>query len=972
MKARVLISAVALAVAVPIGATSVSTPTAGATGLTGDGAPAAAAAPVPASEPSAWERALGRQPSDSAAPAEASAAVAAITVVPSTDLVSGQTVDITGTGFASGDLAVAQCRAAPTGPESCDLRTVKFISPNAAGEVSTTLVVSRTLLVGGAVVQCEDAVGTCTLIVTNIDSSGIDASAPLGFNPDLPRPSPQLIASPAVDLVDGQTVTVSGSGFRPGSTIVVRQCSAGLPFCGDIGHFVSASTSGEFSVAKHARLRTLGPSGEFTTCLVIDCVFYAMDIGDLEYVASVEVAFDPDQSPPSDPTITVTPNSGLRHDDTVDVVGIGFDPNSYVEITQCPQTDVGICLDYLADVETDSAGAFSVAVSVSRLVSIYDFATSGPVVLDCAVVQCSVFATEYESEVFLRASAPIAFDASVPPPPLPIVSAAPLEHLPYRANVIVTGTGFAPNAEVYGEFCAEGLDFGTCRGSGFATADSSGAVTFPIAVRRISAGIPELGIDPIDCVDAQVDCSIQVYGERSYEQFTFAVTFDPNAPIPPPPTATVSPSTDLGYRDTVAVRGSGFLPGSVPVQQCATVRFPEPVPFEFEACSGLATVEADADGRIADSTNVRRTLHFGFESTDCATALSPCFLRIGGDEFGEHVDVPLGFDPTSVAPPPPRVKVSPRTHLRDGEVVAVRGSGFSPNADLAILVCLGDVLAIENCDFRNPQFAAADAEGRIATSASVRSQFEGFFGPVECATGAGVCSLLVVNLFDLLEASFTPLSFGPWVDVHGIKVTEGTGANTLAPVVVDLSEPTNRPVDVFWRTVAGTATAGVDFIPIEGVVTIPAGATEAVFPAEVLGDSVDEPTETFRVEVTGVAGAVIADDSATVKIRDDDDEPEFSIGDVTVGEGDGLAKVEVLLSAPSGRALRVEYRTHDESARSGSDFVRKRRGLKFAPGETRHVIRIELVDDRLPERTERLRVTLDDVATSRITITDDD
>ena len=90
------------------------------------------------------------------------------------------------------------------------------------------------------------------------------------------------------------------------------------------------------------------------------------------------------------------------------------------------------------------------------------------------------------------------------------------------------------------------------------------------------------------------------------------------------------------------------------------------------------------------------------------------------------------------------------------------------------------------------------------------------------------------------------------------------------------------------------------------------------------------------------------------------------------------AHAEVTLSAPSGRTVTGHYSTHDGSARAGSDYVRKDAQLVFAPGETRHVVRIVLVNDHVHEGTETFRVTIDRVeeatigrSVATVTITDD-
>ena len=75
----------------------------------------------------------------------------------------------------------------------------------------------------------------------------------------------------------------------------------------------------------------------------------------------------------------------------------------------------------------------------------------------------------------------------------------------------------------------------------------------------------------------------------------------------------------------------------------------------------------------------------------------------------------------------------------------------------------------------------------------------------------------------------------------------------------------------------------------------------------------------------------------------------------------------------------VHYVTHHVTARAGSDYVRKDSRLIFLPGQTRHVVRVVLVNDRVHERTETFTVELDRIeqatasrSVGTVTITDDD
>ena len=87
-----------------------------------------------------------------------------------------------------------------------------------------------------------------------------------------------------------------------------------------------------------------------------------------------------------------------------------------------------------------------------------------------------------------------------------------------------------------------------------------------------------------------------------------------------------------------------------------------------------------------------------------------------------------------------------------------------------------------------------------------------------------------------------------------------------------LTEPQPEPVLVRYRTEAGSAVADVDFLPVEGEATIPAGALAVEITVDVFGNAEDEPAKTLRLlyevdgnaEPTGTAavGTIANDDAA--------------------------------------------------------------------------------------------------------------
>jgi hypothetical protein len=95
-------------------------------------------------------------------------------------------------------------------------------------------------------------------------------------------------------------------------------------------------------------------------------------------------------------------------------------------------------------------------------------------------------------------------------------------------------------------------------------------------------------------------------------------------------------------------------------------------------------------------------------------------------------------------------------------------------------------------------------------------------------------------------------------NVNGVFTVARTG-DTAAPLTVNY-------------TVGGTATAGADFVPLSGSVTIPAGFPNATITVTVVDDFVAEGPETVIVTLTpsGSAYTVKNPSTATVTIAEDD------------------------------------------------------------------------------------------------------
>lgn len=211
------------------------------------------------------------------------------------------------------------------------------------------------------------------------------------------------------------------------------------------------------------------------------------------------------------------------------------------------------------------------------------------------------------------------------------------------------------------------------------------------------------------------------------------------------------------------------------------------------------------------------------------------------------------------------------------------------------------------------------------------------------------------------------------------SVNEGDGQ---ALVSVVLSAASGRPVSVAWAATNGTATAGLDYVAVTGVLEFAPGQTQRNIAVPILDDALDEWTETVEVRLFNPTNAVLAAPAvAVLEIRDNDPPTvNFSAVAYSVSEGAGSVTLPVTLSKPSERTIYVDYATTAGTATPGQDFVAAGGTLIFSPGQTNRTVVITLLDDALGEPDETFEVRLNGLVNvlpgerlrATVTVLDDD
>ncbi len=287
----------------------------------------------------------------------------------------------------------------------------------------------------------------------------------------------------------------------------------------------------------------------------------------------------------------------------------------------------------------------------------------------------------------------------------------PSTGLVHLQTVTVSGTGFTPNVSVGFAECKNNNsgDAGDCdtTHTGFASTDGSGAFSAPFAARRI-LHTPN---GDVDCAAAPGTCNIGAAKISDYAEHAGApLTFDPNAPLPPPATLLAGPTSDLVEGDSVALFGGGFVPNSpVAIVQCSQ---PTTASCQLIARPRRPTA-TEASSRSCRCTGSWRRRRSARPTAPTRRARVSCaWCRSATTTVEAHVL--LEFDPNGPLPAS-HVTVTPDTGLLNFQAVTVAGSGFPANSGVQITACKSDATSYEDCSTGNPGFAPVGPAGSFTT-----------------------------------------------------------------------------------------------------------------------------------------------------------------------------------------------------------------------------------------------------------------
>jgi exo-beta-1,3-glucanase (GH17 family) len=210
----------------------------------------------------------------------------------------------------------------------------------------------------------------------------------------------------------------------------------------------------------------------------------------------------------------------------------------------------------------------------------------------------------------------------------------------------------------------------------------------------------------------------------------------------------------------------------------------------------------------------------------------------------------------------------------------------------------------------------------------------------------------------------------PVISVNNKSVAEGNTGSVSVAFNVKLSRASSSLVSLRFATADGTAHAGSDYAAAAGTLYFMPGQTTKTVSVQVAGDLLDEPNETFFLNLSDPAGAAVGDGQGLCTIADDDPLPSLKINNVTVTEANASvnASLTVSLSKPSGKTVTVKFATADSSAVAPADYAAASGTLTFAPGQVTRTINVAVKGDLLDEVTEAFKVLLSNPVNATVAV----
>ena len=184
---------------------------------------------------------------------------------------------------------------------------------------------------------------------------------------------------------------------------------------------------------------------------------------------------------------------------------------------------------------------------------------------------------------------------------------------------------------------------------------------------------------------------------------------------------------------------------------------------------------------------------------------------------------------------------------------------------------------------------------------------------------------------------------------------------TNAVLTVFCSNPNVEPLFVNYASADGTATAGVDYGAVSGVLSFTNGAVTNYIIVPIINNSLIQGDVNFTVALSSPTqpGRLVAPSTATVTIQDINAGLSFSSPTYTVFKNGVSATIGVVRTGFTNNTVSVNYATQNGTAISGVDYAAVSGTLVFTNGQTNLSFSIPVTDSTTvqPDKTVLLQLS---------------
>ncbi len=170
----------------------------------------------------------------------------------------------------------------------------------------------------------------------------------------------------------------------------------------------------------------------------------------------------------------------------------------------------------------------------------------------------------------------------------------------------------------------------------------------------------------------------------------------------------------------------------------------------------------------------------------------------------------------------------------------------------------------------------------------------------------------------------------------------------------------SNDVSVAFSTSDGTAVAGVNYLPTNGVIHFGPGETVATFDVSLINDAAPNTDRTINLTLSNPTGGATlgVPSAATIRLVNDDAILGFSSVSFTASENVGNAVITVQRLSSTVGVATVNFATSDGTANGGADYLGVTGTLTFADGQRLATFTVPIVNDGTVEGNETVNLAL--------------